>query len=456
MTESGTGTVGLSLLLLAAALSFSRGVQANPIDEPMPGPPANPFAVVPEPEPPPVATPSPEPDEAPEVEPVPEPEVAFGEPGQWVIVAGSTNGAVSSSSFSNSDAHFFSVGGELGVDRFVLRHFSLGIDVAASHGDRKGYNATSLTETKSTSFSGGVRLGFDVPFGRLFSWYPRLTLGLSTLHSDTHTIDVFVPRGGAPPSSASRIGPWFNLYAPILVHPVPHFFVGLGPRIEHDFGNMRGGPYDGSQTTIVGLDLTVGGFWGGPRAAEPAPPPKATPIRMGRKGQTVLTSATNASLESFSYSHTDASNLSVSINPGFDYFVVDDVSFGIDSGVGHSSATSFDSNGVKSISTSSFFGLAPRLGFHAFIVEDVLSVWLQAELGFGRANESVSAPGSNNAHQRGRTWVAASLPFLVHPTSHWFLGAGPSVSHELSDVDQNEYENDATSVGANFVLGGWL
>jgi hypothetical protein len=63
---------------------------------------------------------------------------------------------------------------------------------------------------------------------------------------------------------------------------------------------------------------------------------------------------------------------------------------------------------------------------------------------------------ASRQHDRTRLWVELSLPLLVHPASHFFVGAGPFVFHELSDVDQNSYENDATTLGAAFLLGGWL
>ena len=48
------------------------------------------------------------------------------------------------------------------------------------------------------------------------------------------------------------------------------------------------------------------------------------------------------------------------------------------------------------------------------------------------------------------------MPLLAHAASHLFVGVGPYVFHELSNTDQYDQENDARSVGASFLLGGWL
>ena len=48
-----------------------------------------------------------------------------------------------------------------------------------------------------------------------------------------------------------------ELYAPFLFHPVPHFFIGLGPSLSID---VAGGNSSSRETTI-GLRSTVGGYF---------------------------------------------------------------------------------------------------------------------------------------------------------------------------------------------------
>jgi hypothetical protein len=63
--------------------------------------------------------------------------------------------------------------------------------------------------------------------------------------------------------------------------------------------------------------------------------------------------------------------------------------------------------------------------------------------------------GSND-HANIRSWLRVSAPLLIDVTTHFFMGAAPYVLHELSDSDQNNFENDATTFGVSFLLGGWL
>ncbi len=378
---------------------------------------------------------------------------------------GSSNSlGISNETFSNSSATFFNVGGEIGIDNFVVDNVSVGFDAAASYGDDKGYGATTFTETTSTAFSGGVRFGFNVPLGELFSWYPRLTLSLGSTHSDTRAISSFDGAPLPPPSSESSVGPATNLYAPLLVHPAPHFVVGFGPRLQHDFSVARGGPYDGSQSTLLSGEFVVGGWWGG---AEPdgagrdgsdlavaANQEKPVDRLFGKEGQLVLTMATDASVSYRTYSRSKGSSSDVNLEPSIDYFT-DGVSVGVDAFIGYSSGTSLDSLGTTTQASSTNIGVAPRLGANLALTE-LVSIWLRGELGFGTVNTTAASVDGTNQHSRARTWIDISAPLLLHPSSHFFVGAGPFFFRELSDKDQYNFQNDATSLGVSLVLGGWF
>jgi hypothetical protein len=131
---------------------------------------------------------------------------AFGERGQWVILASSTSGSISYENFGSSAATVFDVDAAVGVDRFVARNFSLGIDLEVSYENQKLFGATSLNQTTDTHFAGGIRFGVNLPFGNLLSLYPRATLGIGSSHTDTTTISSFNEAGPiAPPSSSSTV-----------------------------------------------------------------------------------------------------------------------------------------------------------------------------------------------------------------------------------------------------------
>jgi hypothetical protein len=389
--------------------------------------------------------------------PRPEPRVRFGSKGQWVMMGESNGLGISSERFSNSSARFFSAGGGIGIDTFVIRNFSIGFDLEAVYANDQGYGASTLTETTSTEIGGGVRFGFNIPFGDSFSWYPRLTLGISSARSDTKVVSVssLIDAPAVPPSSASSIGPWEDLYAPLLFQSVPHFVVGFGPRLRHTFAVTRGGPYDGSQSTVVGADFVVGGWWGGPAPEGPEQAERQVNHSFGERGQLVLTLATVGSLSRVTYTHSRGGRTNVNLAPSLDYFLVDNVSVGVNAFVGYSRGTSLDSTGETTVFKSTSIGVAPRLGGNIQLTER-LSFWPQIGVGYGTVDTSEIASSGANQHSSVRLWVQVSAPLLVHPTSHFFLGAGPSLFHELSDADQFDYENDGTAIGASFVLGGWL
>jgi hypothetical protein len=391
--------------------------------------------------------------------------VPFGHRGQWVMMGSSNSLGIANETFNNSSATFFNVGGAIGIDNFVVDNVSVGFDAEADYYDKKGYGATTLTETSSTAFSGGVRFGFNVPLGELLSWYPRLTLSLYSSHSNTKPVSSFDGGPLPPPSSESSVGPATNLYAPLLVHPAPHLVVGFGPRLEHDFGVARGGPYDGSQTTLLSGQFVIGGWWGGaaPDGAErdsadpgdTANAAKAADHVFGEEGQLVLTLATDASASYRTYSRSKGSNTEVNLAPSVDYFFTDGVSVGVDAFISYASGTSVDSLGTTSQLSSTNMGVAPRLGGSLALTE-LVSIWLQGEIGYGTVDQTATSADGTNQHSRTRTWIEISAPFLLHPSSHFFVGAGPFLFHELSDKDQYDLQNDATNLGLSLVLGGWF
>jgi hypothetical protein len=345
----------------------------------------------------------------------------------------------------------------IGIDTFIVENLSIGVDAELTYGDSKGYGATTLDETVSWSLAGGVRFGVNVPLGSVLSWYPRLTLGFSWDRSDVSTIQTFAGGQNAPPSgSTSKEGPWFNLYLPILVHPVPHFFLGLGPRMERHFGAIQGGPYDGSETTLVSVAFTVGGFWGGPANGDDAGEPAHRVESLGRRGTLVLTNATTASVGSFGYSRSNASTFGVTLAPGFDYFVSGSLSLGADIAIGYSSGSSLDTAGTETTFSGTSFGLAPRIGAVLPLASDLVSLWPLVEVGYGIVNTNQSSAFGVNMHNKNRSWVQLSLPIVVVVAAPFFVGAGPFFYQELSDSDQNGYENNASLLGASFLLGGWL
>jgi hypothetical protein len=387
-------------------------------------------------------------------------QVHFGGRGQWVLMGSSNGLGISNQTYDNSSASYFYIDGEIGIDHFVARNVSIGFDVEASYRDNKSYGATTFYGTKSTSFEGGIRFGVNVPLSEVFSWYPRLTLMIGSSHSTITPISSYDGSPPGDPVSQSSVGPAFNLYAPLLLHPTPHFVLGFGPQLGHDFAVRRGGPYDGSQRTWISGYFTVGGWWGGASTDSAAPAEianreKPATESFGKAGQFVLTTATDASLGYSSYSHSKGSQTDVTIAPSVDYFFTNNVSMGIDLPISNSSGTGLDPAGATTRFSSSSFGIAARLGANLPLLAE-LSIWLTGDIGHGTVHSSISSANGTNEHSRTRSWIDVSAPLLVHPASHFFVGFGPFVFHELSNQDQNNIDNKGTQLGARLVLGGWF
>jgi hypothetical protein len=358
--------------------------------------------------------------------------------------------------FRNSEAKFVEAGFAVGIDRFLVRHFSIGLDLGASYSNEQGYGVNTFQESKSTSISGGARLGYDVPLGQRFSWYPRLTLGLSRTHNKT-TMSAVGWNGFPSSSVASSIGPVVSLYAPLLLHLAPHLFVGFGPRLAHSFGAQRGGPYDGAQSTVISGDFVLGGWWG-ERSAQPdssvhTAGPDHAPF--GQRGQTALGLATDASLSHFTDSASKSSHTDANFTPSADYFVLDHLSIGVNAFISHSSGTARDANDTPTDYASTSTGIGPRIGSSVSIAKWG-TFWPQVELGYGTLSRKVSSREGTNRHFGTRSWLRLSAPVLFDVTSHFLLGAGPYFFYEISNADQYGAEHQAESVGARLLIVGWF
>ena len=176
---------------------------------------------------------------APEVDlPLAPVERRFGRAGQVVL---SSNFGLSgySSRYSNSGAHFSGITVGPGIDMFVLDHLSIGADLAFTRVETTGYAADGgLYTARATQLSAGARLALNVPLGAHLSWWPRVTAGYKTTHEEEP-----LPSGPLTPSSAGPAtgvtnarGAFVVVYAPLLVHPVAHFFLGFGPSMTRDLG----------------------------------------------------------------------------------------------------------------------------------------------------------------------------------------------------------------------------
>jgi hypothetical protein len=160
----------------------------------------------------------------------------FGDKGQ-VTISSDAGLSISSTSTSGVDGSVVKLELRPAVDYFVVNNVSVGGFV--------GLDYISAGDAHSTTFSIGPRVGYNFAFSERFSFWPKL--GFSYSNSSA---------SGAPlPAEASIAGNHLglNVFAPVMFHPVPHFFLGFGPALDT---HLTG---DAKQTTIAGR-LTLGGW----------------------------------------------------------------------------------------------------------------------------------------------------------------------------------------------------
>jgi hypothetical protein len=411
---------------------------------------------------------------APQVASPVEPQAPFGTAGQWVV-SGSSDIGLQLSTFGGSSASRFSATFSPGVDYFVARNLAVGLTLDFTYSFDKGYGAdSSLVDTIATTGSGGVRMAYNIPFGRRFSLYPRLALGAEALHNEQRLESGSTLSIGASPlgaTSTTQIGPWVEVYVPLLWQLAPHFFVGAGPSFYRDFGNVQGDPSGTGQRTEIELGFVVGGTWGGaesvPDTAAPAPAPAieegAEPLpgrRFGDAHEVVLDSEILAETYLQTYSGTSSTSAGVSFEPSFDYFVSDGISVGVAPAVSYGKTTGIDSStGAAVTSVTWGYAVEPRLGFVAHL-SPLFSFYPRFGLVVGGESYDETEGSSQNTSSSVLVAVHIFAPLLVHPASHLFVGLGPSFYSELSDAvhypDGASTQNRETTFGLALIVGGWL
>jgi hypothetical protein len=202
--------------------------------------------------PPPLAPPTPEAQATP-VEP------KFGDAGEFVI-SGLMSASVGHLGYSSSDASTTSASFQPAFDYFVQPNFSLGASLFINYSD-----ATSAIgiESKTVSYGAYGRLGANAPLGDSISFRPIASLGVWSLHSTLESqFDGVTSFGGTAVPAAGEVTETavvLEFFAPLLVHPARHFFLGLGPDIYTDLTHTVGD--FANRRTFIGLSSIVGGWF---------------------------------------------------------------------------------------------------------------------------------------------------------------------------------------------------
>ncbi|QRK04168.1 hypothetical protein JQX13_28280 [Archangium violaceum] len=149
----------------------------------------------------------------------------FGAAGQIAI----SSDASASIGYSTAGSDAFFINLNPSVDYFLQQNLSIGAAVLLSRSFNEGPDLTSLGLS--------VRMGYNHALGEQVSLWPRLSVGIQ--HSSI--------------GSASGTAFVADAFAPVLLHLVPHFFIGAGPRVSFVAG-------DGSGVSIS-IDTTLGGYF---------------------------------------------------------------------------------------------------------------------------------------------------------------------------------------------------
>ncbi|HEX2735749.1 MAG TPA: outer membrane beta-barrel protein [Polyangiaceae bacterium] len=163
----------------------------------------------------------------------------FGNQGQLVI-SSDAGLSISNTTISGADDSTTTIILRPAVDYFVADYFSIGGFVGLDH--------TSTGNYKSTAFSIGPRVGYDIPLSDRFSLWPKV--GLSFANTSITNDNVGIAGGDAETSNTSV---QLNLFVPFLFQPVNHFFLGFGPALDQDLSGD-------SKATIIAARLTLGGW----------------------------------------------------------------------------------------------------------------------------------------------------------------------------------------------------
>jgi hypothetical protein len=170
----------------------------------------------------------------------------------------------------------------------------------------------------------------------------------------------------------------------------------------------------------------------------------------------VLSGETNLSIRSVSYSDVPSSVSSWALGPGVDWFVTDRFSLGLGFSFSHSQVVGLEGPRLVEQKNSGF-GAQFRIGFDVSIT-DWLSWYPRISLAADTGSFSVTdGTNTNAASTIEGTTVGASLPLLVQVADHFFVGFGPSATHDLSRAyGRRGQQNRNTTIGANTLVGGWL
>jgi hypothetical protein len=161
-----------------------------------------------------------------------------------IAISSDNSLTISSTTISGVSGSTTTVDLQPAIDYFLVDSLSIGGFTEFMYVSNDGGHAST--------FGIGPRVGYNWTLSDLISVWPKVGLSIqNTSVSGNPT----VTSGGSTASSTtvSTTNLALDLYLPLMFHPAPHFFAGIGPFLDAD---LTGSP----TTTTWGGKITLGGW----------------------------------------------------------------------------------------------------------------------------------------------------------------------------------------------------
>jgi hypothetical protein len=186
-----------------------------------------------------------------------------------------------------------------------------------------------------------------------------------------------------------------------------------------------------------------------PAMTPPPPPPVGGSLGVfGERGQFVVRSDLDFTLQRTSYSMGGGSSVLFGITPSLDYFVSSNFSVG--GFVTFSHQTNVPDLVIAS-SDKTVFGIGARVGYH-IVLTNVVSLWPQGGLVYLHDGYDAGMAGDFSGYL---VQFQVFAPVLWHPAPHFFIGAGPAIATDLVSSFEDNDRAKATSFGILSTIGGY-
>ena len=203
-------------------------------------------------------------------------------------------------------------------------------------------------------------------------------------------------------------------------------------------------------TLLAATFATAGAFaQESPPAVPPPPPPVGGSLGyFGERGQFVVSSNLDFTLQRNSFSMGGGSNTVFSITPALDYFVSPNFSVGGLVTFGYTSDVPL-LGGISGDQT--VFGLGGRAGYN-IVLTNVVTLWINGGLVYFHDSYDAGAAGDSSGN---RLQLQVFAPLLWHPASHFFIGVGPAFATDLVNKFEGMNQPKQTSFGLLSTIGGY-